>query len=234
MTLFTILKPAVMILVILGSTIFTVYHIKRCDTFRKSFPELYDDKMLRKKKWLNIAHGVFNTIICIMLFLVAFPQLKFFCIYKFICVVLFSIGGILYYQAYYDLGADLSGRAEPDIKKVTEVALAAIFMPIRMCIIALALWYSITGNYIPFLNNAPKEFHSSYSIELESLGKTKITHIKDTNQYIFITNEDGSPKLNICEFEEKNIEKNGSFDVEIELSKNSKKKQREKIGSSHF
>ena len=76
--LFTIIKAIIMIAVLVLNVIYARYQVIRCDDQRRSYPRRYRGKDLDGLKKWDIISCTFNCLMLLLLFFIAFPQLKFF------------------------------------------------------------------------------------------------------------------------------------------------------------
>ena len=215
MTFLTDIRPAMMIFLVVAMIIGTIYHIKHCDTYRKK--EGYSKNLLEDNLLFDI---VINTIIVslfLLLFFLGFKQLVFYSATKFTYMVIYYIGTIIAQWAYYYNGADVSGSSDGSLKDGLCTGIAAICFLVRLIIFFIVVSYAITGAYGHFFGKIISQEESVSYIYPKSIGEVKIAYIKDTNEYAYFTDDDGTLILHRLVFNEEDVVK-GSDETFIQVT----------------
>ena len=203
MTNSAIVKLILMFAMIAGMWVLTIRHNKRCIALRER--NCINRNMLEVNKTFDKVTGNINIIILALIFIVAFPQLRFTSTTKFSYMAVFFVSGVLSKWIYYKIGADFDARIDNTLGNLLLLFMMSVGYVARLFIIIFSLILTITGDYGHPFGRIIDQDESIKILQLEQIGETKIVHIKDTNEYSFVTNEDGVMTLNRMEFNEEDI-----------------------------
>ncbi len=215
MTFLTEYRPEMMIFMVVAIIIVTIYHIIHCHTYRKNAG--YGKDALEENLISDIVINSVTIIAFLLLFFVGFPQLVFYSATKFIYMVIFFIGTILAQVAYFNLDADMYMSPYGSVLDALFGTIFAGCFMLRLVLFVIIVTLSISGEYGHYFGKIISQEESISYIYPESLGETKIAHIKGTNEYAFFTDEDGTLTLNRLVFSEEEIVK-GSDETYIHVT----------------
>ena len=208
MTNWVIIKLILMIAMVVGMLALTKFYNKRCIARRER--NGINRNLLEANKTFDKVTGNINIIILALIFIVAFPQLRFTSTTKFSYMAVFFVLGVLSKWIYYKIGADFDASIDNALGSLLLVFMMAVGYVVRLFIIVFSLILTITGDYGHTFGKIIDQDESIRILQLEQIGETKIVHIKDTNEYSFVTNEDGVMTLNRMEFSEEDITSDSS------------------------
>ncbi|MCR5187058.1 MAG: hypothetical protein K6D97_08115 [Clostridia bacterium] len=203
MTNFDIVNLIIMFVMIAGMWGLTIRHNKRCIALRKK--TIFNKSKLECNEAFDKVTGYINIIILVLIFIVAFPQLKFTSTTKLSYMVVFFVLGVLSNWGYYKLGADFDATFDNTIGSFLITLIISIGYAVRFFIIILSFIFTITGECDHTFGRLTDQDETVKYLQPEQIGETQIVHIKDTNEYSFITNEDGIMTLNRMNFNEEDI-----------------------------
>ncbi len=217
--LFTIIKAIIMIATLVLNVIYARYHVIRCDDQRRSYPRRFRGKDLDGLKKWDIISCTFNCLMLLLLFFVAFPQLKFFSTNKLVCMVVFFFGEILSYKIYFSIGATL----DEDIRETSEYELHMdiyIFgVLLRILVMIIVFCQSQSGGYFYTSRSFLDETQSVSQVEPEEFGETKIIHVKNSDTYYFIYNVEGIRLSKTIEIGKDNVVENDRTYIQVTTTK---------------
>jgi len=218
MTQYYVCKVIAMILMLAGIVGYSIYHVKRCDKYRKSISPGYSDEDLEFRKAYDIIICGIGIVLLFLMFFVGFWQLTFFSNTKFVSMVIFLFGWLISQLGYYKTGSDMFAVGDYSLKYRFFIFVCAAGMLIRLLIIVSVVSYTVLGGYGHYFGKIVSQSEEVDYIYPEAFGKTKIAKIKDTSQYSFITNEEGVMTRNTLVFGEEDITEGGETYIQVSIT----------------
>ena len=217
--LFTIIKAIIMIAVLVLNVIYARYQVIRCDDQRRSYPRRYRGKDLDGLKKWDIISCTFNCLMLLLLFFIAFPQLKFFSTHKLVWMVIYFFAEMLSYKIYYCIGAtldeDLRETSKYELKYELHMDIYIMGVLLRILVMFVVFCQSQSGDYFYTSRCFLDETQSVQQVEPEKFGEAKIVHVKDTDKYYFIYNVEGIRLSKTIEIGKDNVVENDRTYVEV-------------------
>ncbi|MCR5187059.1 MAG: hypothetical protein K6D97_08120 [Clostridia bacterium] len=215
MTFLTEYRPELMNFMVVAMIIKTIYHIKHCNTYRKNAGNSKD--MLEENLLADIVINSIAVSLFLLLFFGGFKRLVFYSATKFTYMAIYFIVTMVAQWAYYYNDADMFSSTEESVKAELCTAISVFCFLVRLIILIIVVSYTIVGYYGHFFGKIVSQEESVSYIYPESVGEVKIAHIKDTNEYAFFTDEDGTLTLNRLVFLKEEIVK-GSDETYIQVT----------------